>query len=72
MATNVVVGRMDNLKPVRVSDTATVEDAFNKANITLAASEKIETLDGDEVDFDDTVEAGLTYLAIKSVKSGNY
>jgi len=69
MANQVVVGKIGSLTTVKVRANTTVEEAFEKAGYELT-NQKIETLSGEEVEHDDEVEAGATYILVENVKSG--
>jgi hypothetical protein len=66
----ITVGELDNLEVVKVATDATVEEAFEKAGFELSSEDKIQTLSGGEVDMDDDVEEGTTYLKVSKMKAG--
>lgn len=64
------VGRLGNIKPVKVSEEATIEKAFKEAKLKIASNEVIQDLDGNQFEKTDIVEEGRCYLANQKVKSG--
>lgn len=70
MRGNVIVGRLDNLKTVEVSDEYSIEEALNKANFTPAENEVVKDVSGNSYQLEDNVELGKSYILTSQVKSG--
>jgi hypothetical protein len=66
----VVVGRLDNNKPVDVSDDATIGDALSAGGYVKSDNEVIQDVEGNEYNANDCVESNLSYFLVQRVKSG--
>lgn len=69
MEKTVVVGTMDRLKTISVDEEATVQEAFSEAGMNIG-NHTIQTLSGEEVDHDEEVESGTTYIKVEKMKGG--
>jgi len=64
------IGRVDSVKKVAVKVDATIADALEVAHLTLADSEKINTLEGEAIELDEEVSEDETYVIVQNYKQG--
>ena len=70
--TRIVVGRLDNNKPVEVDEGTSIREAINAGGYHKAETEVIQDIEGNEYEGSEDITSGSGYYLVQRVKSGNY